>query len=101
MPSDWKGAFSRRLQRQKSDLAKRLANIRWTKDRERRNRVAKLEAERNPTRIAARIVVIVDERKLKEFTMWSFETWRERQRKCRKAESFALTDCHTEQTKGL
>lgn len=90
MPSDWKGAFSRRLQRQQSERGKRLARIRWAKDRERRDRLAALEAERNPTRIAARLVVVVDEQKVREFTMWSFESWRERRKKCRKAEQFAL-----------
>ncbi len=36
MPSDWKGAFSRRLQRQASERGRRMAKARWTKDHARR-----------------------------------------------------------------
>lgn len=90
MPRDWKGPYQRRLAVHASQRARERANIRWARDRERRNKLAELEAEKNPTRIMAQIVVIVDERNVKELTMWSFESWRERRKKCRKAERYAL-----------
>lgn len=78
-----------------------MSKVRWDRDRERRNRLAALEAQQNPTHIAARLIVIVGERNVKEFTMWSFESWRERQRKCRTAEQFALTIPANQHTKAL
>lgn len=101
MQRDWKGPYQRKLQRIASERGRQRANVRWTRERERRDKLAALEAERNPTRICARIVVILNEREVKEFTCWSFETWRERQRKCRKAEAYALqndTQRHTKTT---
>lgn len=90
MSRDWKGPYHRRLKVQATERARHRANIRWQRDRERREKLAQLTAEQYPTKIAARIVVIVDEKEVKEFTLWSFDSWQERQKKCRKAERYAL-----------
>lgn len=90
MPRDWKGPYQRRLKVLATERARHRANVRWRRDCERREKLAVLTAEQHPTKIAARIVVIIDEKEVKEFTLWSFESWRERQRKCRKAEQFVL-----------
>lgn len=90
MPRDWKGPYQRRLEVRASERGRRMANRRWALDRARRNKLAALTAEQFPTKIEARIVVIVREHTVKEFTLWSFDSWRERQRKCRQAEQVVL-----------
>lgn len=90
MQRDWKGPYQRRLAIKASERGKRLANIRWQRDRERREKLAELTAEQNPTKIEGRIVAIRGEQTVKEFVLWSFDSWREKRRKCRKAEAFLL-----------
>ena len=60
-----------------------MANVRWAKDRIERDRLAALTAEQHPTRIVRRIVVIDDERTVREATFWSFESRRSWARKLR------------------
>ena len=84
MRGDWKGPFQRRLQKARSERGRRLANIRWAKDRAERNKLAALTAEQFPSRIVRRIVVIDNERTVREETFWNFESqrsWRRKERK--------------------
>jgi len=62
-----------------------MANARWKLDRERRDKLAVLTAEQYPTKIARRIIVIDDERLVRETVIWSFMSWRERFRRERQA----------------
>lgn len=81
MRSDWKGPFSRRLQKAASERGRRMANQRWRLDQERRNRLAVLTAEQHPAKIVRRIVVIDNETTVKEAVIWSFDSGRSRKRK--------------------
>ena len=74
MPGDWKGAFSRRLQRRASDRGRRMANKRWELVRARRSKLAALTAEQYPNAIVRRIVVIYNEREVREAVIFSFDT---------------------------
>jgi hypothetical protein len=58
-----------------------MARARWAKDRAERDRLARLTAEQFPSRIVRRIVVIDDERIVREATFWSFESRRSWKRK--------------------
>lgn len=60
-----------------------MAKARWAKDRERRDRLALLTAEQNPSRIIRRIIVIENERDAREVTIWSFDSFRSAKRKVR------------------
>jgi len=62
-----------------------MANARWKLDRERRDKLATLTAEQYPTKIARRIIVIDDERIVRETVIWSFMSGRERCRLEQKA----------------
>ena len=84
MHGDWKGPFQRRLQKARSDRGRRLANLRWAKDRAERERLAALTAEHFPRRIVRRIVVIDNERDVREVTLWNWESARAWKRKERK-----------------
>ena len=81
MRGDWKGPFNRRLQKARSERGRRLASIRWAKDRDQRDRLAMLTAEQFPSRIVRRIVVIDNERVVREVTIWNWESGREGRRK--------------------
>ena len=81
MHGDWKGPFQRRLQKARSERGRRMANARWAKDRAERDRLALLTAEQFPSRIVRRIVVIDDERVVREVTIWNWESGREWKRK--------------------
>lgn len=85
MRGDWKGPFSRRLQRAASDRGRRMANARWDLDRARRARLAALTAEQYPQRIRRRIVVIDDETRVRETVIWAWDSVREWRRKERAA----------------
>jgi alkyl hydroperoxide reductase subunit AhpC len=61
-----------------------MAKARWTKDRAERNRQALLMAEQFPSRIVRRIVVIDDERDVREVTIWNWESGRDWKRKERR-----------------
>jgi hypothetical protein len=67
------------------ERGRRMATIRWKRDRERRDKLAALTAEQHPTKIARRIIVIDDERLVRETVIWSFMSRREWQRKERQA----------------
>lgn len=88
MPYDWKGPYSRRLAKAASERGRRMAKARWTKDRMERDRIARLTAEQFPSRIVRRIVVIEDERIVREATFWSFESRRSWHRKERQVLGF-------------
>lgn len=74
MPSDWKGAFSRRLQRQASERGRHMAKARWAREHERRRKLAELNAEQYSNSIARRIIVIERERFVREVTIFDFDT---------------------------
>ena len=84
MHGDWKGPYSRRLQKAASERGWRMAKARWTKDRIERDRRATLTAEQSPSRIVRRIVVIDDERTVREATFWTWDSRREWRRKERR-----------------
>lgn len=81
MPYDWKGPYSRRLHRAASERGRRMANRRWALDRQRRAQLAALTAEQYPNRIVRRIVVIDNERDVREATIWTWDSYREQHRK--------------------
>ena len=74
MPRDWKGPFQRRLQALATERGRRMANRRWELDRQRREKIAVLTAEQFPSQIVRRIVVIINERVVREATIWSFDS---------------------------
>lgn len=83
MQDDWKSAFSRRLQKAASVKGRRMASVRWQKDRKRRDALAAITAEQMPSRIVRRIVVIDNENTVRECTIWSFDSARSARRKVR------------------
>lgn len=83
MASNWRGAFSRRKQKAASDRGKRMAKARWAKEASRRTRLAELTADQYPSKIVRRIIVIENERDVKEATIWSFDSARSSSRKVR------------------
>lgn len=83
MHTDWKGPFRRRLQKIASERGKRMAAVRWQRDRERRRQLATLTAEKHPSEIVLRVVVIRNEREVSEATIWSFDSTRSARRKLR------------------
>lgn len=62
-----------------------MAAARWARDRERRGKLAELTAEQYPARIVRRIVVIEQERLVREAVIWSFDSARSARRKLREA----------------
>ena len=83
MHNDWKGAYSRRLQKSASERGRRMAERRWQLDRERREKLALLTAEQYPNRIVRRIVVIDGEQEVREAVIWNWDSDREARRKTR------------------
>jgi hypothetical protein len=81
MPRDWKGPFSRRLQRRASERGRIMAKRRWELERERRNRLGVLSPEQCPNAIVRRIVVIDNETTVREVVIWSFDSFRSAKRK--------------------
>jgi len=65
------------------ERGRKMAIRRWQIDRQMRNRIAALNADQFPARIVRRIVVIDDEKHVKEATFWNWESRRDRQRKMR------------------
>lgn len=80
--------YIRRKIKVASERGKRMANARWKMERERRDKIASLEAEKYPSKIVRRIVVIDNEKTVREATFWSFESRRSWMRKQRKILSF-------------
>lgn len=62
-----------------------MAARRWQLDREHREKLAALTAEQYPNKIVRRVIVIDDERDVRETVIWSFMSHRERYRLERKA----------------
>ena len=58
-----------------------MANARWQMDRERRDRLAQLTAERHPNQIVRRIIVIDEERDAREAVIWKWDSYRVAKRK--------------------
>lgn len=75
----------RRKLKAASDRGKRMAARRWQIDRERRDKIAAMTAEQYPTKIVRRIIVIDDERHVRETVIWSFMSYRYRYQLERKA----------------
>jgi hypothetical protein len=94
MPSDWKGPFNRRMRTRASERGRRMAARRWALDRERRDQLAALTAEHDPSRILRRIVVIDQERDVRETVIWSWDSFRSARRKIRAALSPVLFSSH-------
>lgn len=68
-----------------SQRGKRMAARRWQLDRERRDKLASLTAEQFPSKIIRRIVVIEDEKTVREAVIWSFDSRRSAAAKVRQA----------------
>jgi hypothetical protein len=83
MRSDWKGPYRRRLEVAASEHGRRMARRRWEIDRARRDKLAALTAEQCPSRIVRRIVVIEEERTVREAVIFSFDSARSARRKLR------------------
>ena len=62
-----------------------MAAARWRLDRERRDKLAAVAAEQYPNRIVRRIVVIEEERWVREVVIFAWDSWREARRKMRLA----------------
>jgi hypothetical protein len=71
------------MQRRASERGRRMAVRRWALDRERRNQLAALTADRLPAQILRRIVVIDLETEVREVVIWSWDSTREARRKVR------------------
>jgi len=84
MHGDWKGPYSKWLQRKASERGRRMANARWTKFRTEQNRLAALTAEQDPPHIVERLVRIVNECQVSETVIWSWDSAREAYRKKRR-----------------
>lgn len=85
MRYDW-NTFKSRKKQTRRELGRKLAKIRWQRDRERRDKLAAIEAESNPSRIVRRLVIIDNERDVRELVLWSWETWRDWRRKLKVAQ---------------
>jgi hypothetical protein len=66
-----------------------MAWARWKLDRERRERLAAIAPERYPGRIMRRIVVIDEERDVRETVIFESDSEREARRKVRKVMEFS------------
>ena len=73
--------YIRKKVRESSERGRQMANARWAKDRIERDRLAKLTAEQCPARIVRRIVVIDNEKTVREATFWNWESRRSWRRK--------------------
>ena len=60
-----------------------MANRRWQLDRERRDKLAALTAEQFPAQIIRRVIVIDNETRVREAVIWSWDYWKDQQRKIR------------------
>lgn len=65
------------------ERGKRLANIRWAKDRAIRERIAAIEPANFGREIVRRIVVIDREEKAREIIFYKFDNYSDRRRKLR------------------
>jgi len=63
------------------ERGRRMAARRWQLDRERRGKLAALTAEQFPAAIVRRIIVIENERDVKEAVFWNWESGRDYRRK--------------------
>lgn len=63
------------------ERGRRMAKRRWQLDHERRDKLAALTAEQYPAQILRRIIVIEQERTVKEAVIWSFDSARSARRK--------------------
>lgn len=61
-----------------------MAAARWRRDRMRRQSLAKLSAEACPAHIVRRVVVIDEEREVREAVIWSWDSEREARRKIKR-----------------
>lgn len=60
-----------------------MANVRWKREREWRDRLAATTAEQCPSQIVLRVVAIRNERDVSEAVVWSFDSRRDARRKLR------------------
>lgn len=73
--------YIRRKIKAASERGRKMVKRRWELDRQRRAKLAALTAEQYPTKIVRRIIVIDDDKTVKEATFWSFESRRSWTRK--------------------
>jgi hypothetical protein len=70
--------------------ARKRANIRWSKDRAMRDRLAEMEPSQFSGRIVRRIVVIENESAAREIIFYDFDTYTDRKRKLNQARALAI-----------
>ena len=65
------------------ELGKRLANIRWDRDRAMRARMAAMDPVKFAGHVVKRIIVIEEETTAREICFFDFDTYTDRRRKLR------------------
>lgn len=83
MLRDWKSGYSRRLQDAASERGRRMANVRWDRERERMARLDVLDPVRVGGRIVERLVRIIGENRVIERTFYEFDRpcdWKRKRR---------------------
>lgn len=91
MHTEWKGPYQRRLQQRASERGKVAAARRWELDRRRRADLAAKDPIRVSAGIVRRIVVIDEERSVREAVIYDFDSVRSARRKLRVIITEALT----------
>jgi hypothetical protein len=81
MHTEYKSPYQRRLAIAASERGRRMARRRWDIERHRRAALGALTADRYPSRIVRRIVVIDNETDVREATFWNWESARHQKRK--------------------
>lgn len=83
MPRDWKGPYQRKLKRASTERGKKAANVRWERERSRRDKLARTDPVRVEGKIVERWVRIIGESEVRERTVYEFDTatdWRRKKR---------------------
>ena len=73
MRDDWKGPYQRRLAKVASARGKHAAQVRWEREKRKREHIAELDPIRVGGRVVERIVVIRDECRVKERSIYEFD----------------------------
>ncbi len=65
------------------ERGRQMANVRWQKERQKRDKLARLTAEQHPSKIVLRVIVIREEKDVQEAVVWSFDSRRSAKKKLR------------------
>ena len=72
------------------ERGRRLANIRWDKERAMRDRIAAIEPANFCGEIVRRVVVIDREKTAREIVFYTFDTYSDRRRKLRDVRALSI-----------